>query len=220
MVKKLTRQDIARTVAHDIPKGFYVNLGIGMPTLVSSNLPEGRGIVLHSENGILGMGPAEAGAPLDLDLINASKEAVTLVPGSSICDHVTSFSMMRGGHIDLTILGAFQVSGQGDLANWDTGAPNTIPAVGGAMDLVVGAKQVYVTMEHVTRDGAPKIVDQCSYPLTGVGVVDRIYTDHAIIHVTDDGLVVVGMVPGLTFDALQNLTECTLTLSPDCRVIA
>ena len=219
MVKKLTRQEIARTVAHDIPEGFYVNLGIGMPTLVSAHLPTGKGIVLHTENGILGMGPGKPDEPLDLDLINASKEAVTLIPGSSICDHVTSFSMMRGGHIDLTILGAFQVSGKGDLANWDTGAPNTIPAVGGAMDLVVGAKNVYITMEHVARDGTPKIVEQCTYPLTGIGVVDRIYTDLAIIHITDDGLVVTGMVPDMTLDALQNLTECSLRLSPDCKVI-
>lgn len=210
MVKKLSRQEIAQRVAADIPDGSYVNLGIGIPTLVARYLPDDRDVLLHTENGIVGMGPGDPDAPLDLDLINASKEPITLIPGSSITDHVVSFAMMRGGHIDLTILGAFQVSMHGDLANWDTGQPDAIPAVGGAMDLVVGAKKLYVTMEHVSRNGEPKIVEHCSYPLTGSGVVDRIYTDLAIIDITENGLVVKAMVGGLSFDELQKLTGAPL----------
>ncbi|HLT99817.1 MAG TPA: 3-oxoacid CoA-transferase subunit B [Burkholderiaceae bacterium] len=210
MFKKLSRQEIARRVATDIPDGYYVNLGIGIPTLIARYLPDDRDVLLHTENGIIGMGPGDPDAELDLDLINASKEPVTLIPGSSITDHVVSFAMMRGGHIDLTVLGAFQVSATGDLANWDTGQPHAIPAVGGAMDLAVGAKKVFVTMEHVTRDGTPKIVEQCSYPLTGYGVVDRIYTDLAVIDVTPDGLVVTAMTEGLSFDILQSMTAAPL----------
>jgi len=217
--EKLSRQQIANLVASDIPDGAYVNLGIGIPTLVSAFLPADRDVILHTENGIVGMGPGDPGAPLDLDLINASKEAVTLVPGASITDHVVSFAMMRGGHLDLTVLGAFQVSERGDLANWDTGAPDTIPAVGGAMDLVAGARQVYITMEHVAKDGQAKIVRECTYPLTGAGVVDRIYTDLAIIDVLPEGLRVTGMVAGLGFDALQAVTGCPLALAPDCRIL-
>lgn len=217
--EKLSRAQIARLVAADIQDGAYVNLGIGIPTLVSAFLPPDRDVILHTENGIVGMGPGDPGAPLDLDLINASKEPVTLMPGASITDHVVSFAIMRGGHLDLTVLGAFQVSGQGDLANWDTGAPGTIPAVGGAMDLVAGARQVYVTMEHVTKDGQPKIVRECTYPLTGAGVVDRVYTDLAIIDVIPGGLRVAAMVAGLGFDALQQMTGCPLTLADDCRVL-
>src|SRR5690554_998848 len=213
MHKKLSRQEIARRVAADIPDGYYVNLGIGIPTLVARYLPKDRDVILHTENGIVGMGPGDPDAPLDLDLINASKEPVTLIPGSSITDHVVSFAMMRGGHIDLTVLGAFQVSKDGDLANWDTGQPDAIPAVGGAMDLAVGARQVYVTMEHVTRDGTPKIVERCTYPLTGCRVVDRIYTDLAIIDVTADGLVVTAIVEGLSFDELQACTGAPLRRS-------
>src|SRR5690606_8615930 len=166
-----------------------------------------------------GMGPGDPDLPLDLDLINASKEPVTLIPGSAIMDHVVSFAMMRGGHIDLTILGAFQVSERGDLANWDNGRPDDIPAVGGAMDLAVGARQVYVTMEHVTREGKPKIVKTCTYPLTGAGVVDRIYTDLAVIDVTDKGLVVLSMVEGLTFDALQSMTDAPLTQAEQITIL-
>lgn len=217
--EKLTRQQIARLVAADIEDGAYVNLGIGIPTLVSAFLPPGRDVILHTENGIVGMGPGDAEAPLDLDLINASKEPVTLLPGASITDHVVSFAMMRGGHLDLTVLGAFQVSERGDLANWDTGAPGTIPAVGGAMDLVAGARQVYITMEHVTKDGQPKIVRECSYPLTGAGVVDRIYSDLAIIDVSPAGLWVRAMVAGLDFGGLQGLTGCPLRLAADCRAL-
>ncbi|QKH34356.1 3-oxoacid CoA-transferase subunit B [Achromobacter pestifer] len=217
--EKLTRQQIAGLVAADIEDGAYVNLGIGIPTLVSAFLPPGRDVILHTENGIVGMGPGDAEAPLDLDLINASKEPVTLLPGASITDHVVSFAMMRGGHLDLTVLGAFQVSERGDLANWDTGAPGTIPAVGGAMDLVAGARQVYITMEHVTKEGHPKIVRECSYPLTGAGVVDRIYSDLAIIDVSPAGLWVRAMVAGLDFEILQGLTGCPLRLAADCRAL-
>ncbi|WP_454673286.1 3-oxoacid CoA-transferase subunit B [Achromobacter pestifer] len=217
--EKLGRRDIARLVAADIPDGAYVNLGIGIPTLVSAFLPADRDVILHTENGIVGMGPGDSGVPLDLDLINASKEAVTLLPGASITDHVVSFAMMRGGHLDLTVLGAFQVSARGDLANWDTGAPGTIPAVGGAMDLVAGARQVYITMEHVAKDGRPKIVEECTYPLTGAGVVDRIYTDLAVIDVLAQGLQVRAMVAGLAFSDLQSMTGCPLTLAADCQAL-
>ena len=210
MHKKLSREDIARRVASDIPDGYYVNLGIGIPTLIARYLPEDKEVILHTENGIVGMGPGDEEAPLDLDLINASKESVTIIPGSSITDHTDSFAMMRGGHIDLTVLGAFQVSAAGDLANWDTGRHDAIPAVGGAMDLVVGAKNVYVTMEHTTREGTPKIVQTCDYPLTGKSVVNRIYTDLAIIDITAAGLQVIAMVPGLSFEQLQALTAAPL----------
>lgn len=220
MYKKLSRHEIARLVASDIPDGCYVNLGIGIPTLVSRYLPEDRDVLLHTENGIVGMGPGDPTRPLDLDLINASKESVTLIPGSAITDHVVSFAMMRGGHIDITVLGAFQVSARGDLANWDTGHPDAIPAVGGAMDLAVGAKKVYVTMEHVTRDGVQKIVESCSYPLTGSGVVDRIYTDLAVLDVTPNGLVVTAMVEGLTCDELQAMTGAPLSWAENIRLLA
>lgn len=219
MHNKLTRNQIAGLVANDIPDGFYVNLGIGIPTLVARHLPSDKDIILHTENGIVGLGPGDPNAPLDLDLINASKEPVSLLPGSSITDHVISFAMMRGGHLDLTVLGAFQVSAAGDLANWDTGAADTIPAVGGAMDLVAGARQLFVTMEHVTRHGEPKIVSTCTYPLTGKAVVDRIYTDLAIIDVRDDGLLVTAMVQGMSFDLLQSLTACPLRIATDCRML-
>jgi len=218
-IEKLSRSQIARLVAQDIPDGSYVNLGIGIPTLVAGWLPKDKDVILHSENGIIGMGPGDPNQPIDFDLINASKEPVTLLPGAAITDHVVSFAMMRGGHLDFTVLGAFQVSGCGDLANWDTGEPGTIPAVGGAMDLVVGARQVYVTMEHTTKHGAPKIVQACTYPLTGEKVVDRIYTDLAIIDVTPDGLLVKAMVAGLTLEALQQVTDCPLVLAADWRVL-
>lgn len=220
MYKRLSREEIARCVAKDIPDGFYVNLGIGIPTLVARHLSDDRDVLLHTENGIVGMGPGDPDAPLDLDLINASKEPVTLIPGSAITDHVVSFAMMRGGHIDLTILGAFQVSENGDLANWDTGQEDTIPAVGGAMDLAVGAKQVFVTMDHTTRDGKPKIVKQCDYPLTGSGVVDRIYTDLAVIDVTPEGLLVTAMVEGLSFQALQDMTDAPLRAATQLRTLS
>ena len=208
--QRRSRAEIAAMVANDIPDGSYVNLGIGIPTLISKCLPAGRDVILHSENGILGMGPAPADGTVDPSLLNASKEPVTLLPGASITDHTISFAMMRGGHIDVSVLGAFQVSREGDLANWDTGATDAIPAVGGAMDLVAGARQVFVVMEHVTKNGEPKIVEACTYPLTGAGVVDRIYTDCAVIDVTPNGLVVRSMVEGLTFEQLQQMTDAPL----------
>jgi len=208
--KRLNRDEMARKVASDFPDGCYVNLGIGIPTLISKCLPAGRDVILHSENGILGMGPSPADDSIDPNLINASKEFVTLLSGASICDHSMSFAMMRGGHIDISVLGAFQVSAKGDLANWDTGEPDAIPAVGGAMDLVVGAKQVFVVMEHLTKDGSPKIVERCSYPLTGTGVVDRIYTDCAVIDVMPEGLVVRSIAEGLDFHTLQKMTGAPL----------
>ena len=209
--QRRSRAEIAAMVANDIPDGSYVNLGIGIPTLISKCLPAGRDVILHSESGILGMGPAPADGTVDPSLLNASKEPVTLLPGTSITDHTISFAMMRGGHIDVSVLGAFQVSREGDLANWDTGAADAIPAVGGAMDLVAGARQVFVVMEHVTKNGEPKIVEACTYPLTGAGVVDRIYTDCAVIDVTPNGLVVRSMVEGLTFEQLQQMTGAPLT---------
>ena len=211
-MKKLDRNQIAARVARDIPEGAYVNLGIGLPTLVANHIPKGREIILHSENGVLGIGPRPAPGQEDEDLINAGKEPVTLLPGGSYFHHSDSFGMIRGGHIDFCVLGAFQVSAAGDLANWHTGAPDAIPAVGGAMDLAVGAKQVLVMMEHVTKSGGSKIVERCSYPLTGVACVNRIYTDLAVIDVRPDGLHVVEMVDGLSFEELQRLTGAPLKL--------
>jgi 3-oxoadipate CoA-transferase beta subunit len=207
---RLTRLQMAARVARDIPDGAYVNLGIGIPTLIAKCLPADREVILHSENGILGMGPGPAEIT-DISLINASKEQVTLRPGAALFEHVLSFSMMRGGHLDLTVLGGFQVSQQGDLANWDTGQPGAIPAVGGAMDLAAGARCMYVVMEHVDKQGRPKIVRECSYPLTGRQVVDRLYTDLAVIDVQNGELLVREIVPGLGFDGLQALTDARLT---------
>ena len=209
-MKRLTREQLATRVARDIPEGAYVNLGIGMPTLVANYLPRDREIFLHSENGILGMGPAPAPGAEDPDLINAGKQPVTLLPGGSFFHHADSFAMMRGGHLDICVLGAFEVSASGDLANWHTGAADAIPAVGGAMDLAIGAKQVLVMMEHLTRAGESKIVERCRYPLTAVACVDRIYTDLAVIDVSPLGLRVREMVDGLSFAELQRLTGATL----------
>jgi 3-oxoadipate CoA-transferase, beta subunit len=209
-MKKLDRKQMAARVARDIPEGAYVNLGIGLPTLVGDFLPKGREIILHSENGILGVGPKPAPGHEDADLINAGKEAVTLLSGGSYFHHADSFGMIRGRHLDFAILGAFQVSVAGDLANWHTGADDAIPAVGGAMDLAVGAKQVLVMMEHLTKTGESKIVERCSYPLTGARCVNRIYTDLAVIDVKPDGLHVVEAVDGLTFEELQRLTGVPL----------
>ena len=206
---KLTREQIAQRIANDIPEGAYVNLGIGMPTLVANYLPKDREIFLHSENGILGMGPAPAKDAIDMDLINAGKEPVTLLTGGAYFHHTDSFAMMRGGHLDIAVLGAFQVSVSGDLANWHTGG-DAIPAVGGAMDLAVGAKNVWVMMEHLTKSGESKIVERCTYPLTGIGVVKRIYTDLAVIDVTPRGLVTSRSVAGLSFDELQRLSGVPL----------
>ncbi len=209
-IQKRSRDDIAKRVAQDMYEGAYVNLGIGLPTLVANHLPAGREILLHSENGILGMGPKPPKGEEDWDLINAGKEPVTLLPGGAFFHHADSFAMMRGGHLDICVLGAFQVSVTGDLANWHTGAPDAIPAVGGAMDLAVGAKSVWIMMEHLTKGGESKIVPKCSYPLTGVGVVSRVYTDLAVIDITADGLFAYDLVPGLSFEELQRLNGVPL----------
>ncbi len=212
-MKRFTRDEIARRVAQDIPEGAYVNLGIGLPTMVANHLDASKEIFLHSENGILGMGPAPAPGMEDEDLINAGKQPVTLLTGGAYFHHADSFAMMRGGHLDICVLGAFQVSATGDLANWHTGAPDAIPAVGGAMDLAIGAKRVFVMMEHQTKTGESKIVERCNYPLTGVGCVSRIYTDLATIDVTPHGLRVLDMAEGLTLDQLQALTGVPLALA-------
>jgi len=209
-MQRLSREQIAERVAQDIPDGAVVNLGVGLPTMVANYLPRDREILLHSENGVLGMGPAPAPGEEDYDLINASKDPVTLLTGGVFFHHADSFAMMRGGHVDICVLGAFQVSVAGDLANWHTGAADAIPAVGGAMDLAVGAKQVFVMMEHRTKSGQSKIVEHCSYPLTGVACVHRIYTDLAIIDVTPQGLQVRDVVAGLSIDELIKLTGVPL----------
>jgi 3-oxoadipate CoA-transferase beta subunit len=200
---------MAARVAQDIPEGACVNLGIGLPTLVANHLPADREILLHSENGVLGMGPAPAPGEEDHDLINAGKQPVTLLPGGAYFHHADSFAMMRGGHLDICVLGAFQVSVRGDLANWHTGG-DAIPAVGGAMDLAIGAKKTFVIMEHLTKSGQSKIVEECGYPLTGIACVSRIYTDLAVIDVTPAGLAVREIVDGLAFEELQRLTGVPL----------
>lgn len=217
-MKRLDRNQMAARVARDIPEGAYVNLGIGLPTKVANYLPKDREIFLHSENGLLGMGEAPAPGEEDAELINAGKEPVTLLQGGAFFHHGDSFAMMRGGHLDICVLGAFQVSANGDLANWHTGAADAIPAVGGAMDLAVGAKQVFVMMEHLTKGGECKIVPHCSYPVTGIACVNRIYTDLAVIDVTPDGLLVREMVEGLTFDELQRITPVPLLLEIQAAV--
>jgi 3-oxoadipate CoA-transferase, beta subunit len=209
-MNRLSRDQIAARVARDIPEGAYVNLGIGLPTLVANHLPKDREIFLHSENGLLAMGPAPAPGEEDWDVINAGKQPVTLLTGGAYFHHADSFAMMRGGHLDFCVLGAFQVSASGDLANWHTGAPDAIPAVGGAMDLAIGAKRVFVMMDHQTKNGEAKIVERCTYPLTGIGCVNRIYTDLAVIDVTPEGLRVVEMAPGLSFEELQRMTGAPL----------
>ena len=213
-MQRLTRDQMAARVARDIPDAACVNLGIGLPTLVANHLPKNREILLQSENGVIGMGPAPAPGEEDYDLINAGKEPVTLLPGGVFFHHADSFGMMRGGHLDICVLGAFQVSVTGDLANWHTGAPDAIPAVGGAMDLAIGAKQVFVMMDHLTKSGQSKIVERCTYPLTGVACVDRIYTDLAVLDVTREGLRVREMADGLSFEELCKLTGVPLLLEP------
>src|SRR5215510_1087144 len=209
-LKRLSRKEMAARVARDIPEGAYVNLGIGLPTLVADYLPKGKEIFLHSENGLLGMGPAPAKGEEDPDLINAGKQPVTALPGAAFFHHADSFAMMRGGHLDICVLGAFQVSVAGDLANWHTGEPAAIPAVGGAMDLAIGAKRTFVMMEHLTKAGESKIVPTCTYPLTAKMCVARIYTDLAVIDVAPGGLVVREIVPGLSVSELAGLTKVAL----------
>jgi 3-oxoadipate CoA-transferase beta subunit len=214
--KRWTREQMAQRVARDIPDGAVVNLGIGLPTLVANHLPADREVMLHSENGIIGMGPAPAEGAEDYDLINAGKQPVTLLPGGCFFHHADSFAMMRGGHLDICVLGAFQVSAGGDLANWHTGAPDAIPAVGGAMDLAIGAKRTLVMMEHCTKAGESKIVAQCSYPLTGLACVSRIYTDLAVLDITPAGVQVVDLCEGLSAETLQSLTAVPL-IFPETR---
>jgi 3-oxoadipate CoA-transferase beta subunit len=208
-IKKLSRNEMAQRVAEDIKEGAYVNLGIGVPTLVANYLGD-KEVFLHSENGVLGMGPSPAAGEEDDDLINAGKQHVTLLTGGAFFHHADSFSMMRGGHIDIAVLGAFQVSVKGDLANWHTGAEGSIPAVGGAMDLATGARQVFVMMDHLTKTGESKLVPECTYPLTGIACVSRIYTDLAILDVTPEGLKVREIVADISFEALQELSGVPL----------
>ena len=214
-IPKWTRDQMAQRVARDIPDGSVVNLGIGLPTLVANHLPKAgsaddREIMMQSENGVIGFGPAPPPGEEDYDLINAGKQPITLLPGGCYFHHADSFAMMRGGHLDICVLGAFQVSGRGDLANWHTGAPGAIPAVGGAMDLATGAKKTFVMMEHRTKSGESKIVADCSYPLTGMGCVRRIYTDLAVLEITPAGVKVLERVEGLSFEALQAATDVPL----------
>jgi 3-oxoadipate CoA-transferase beta subunit len=200
-------------VAQDIPEGATVNLGIGQPTLVANHIPADREILLHSENGILGMGPAPAAGHEDYDLINAGKQPVTLLAGGAFFHHADSFAMMRGGHLDICVLGAFQVSATGDLANWHTGEPGAIPAVGGAMDLAIGAKQTWVMMDLMTKQGQSKLVAQCTYPLTGIACVKRVYTDLATLACTPEGFQVIDLVPGLSLQALSELMGLPLKMA-------
>lgn len=205
-----TAAEIAQRVVCDIPDGACVNLGIGQPMIVSNYLPPDREIIIQTENGVVGMGPLATGDDIDPELVNAGKQNVTLLPGAAIIHHADSFAMIRGGHIDICVLGAFQVSVKGDLANWRTLDHEVIPAVGGAMDLAAGAKQIFVMMDHRTRNGQSKLVERCTYPLTGVGVVNRIYTDLATIDVTPNGFQVIDRVNGLTHAELETLSQLTL----------
>ena len=205
-----TPDEMAARAALDIPNGAYVNLGIGMPERVADFVPEGRTFVYHSENGLLGMGPEPAETERDPDLINAGKKPVSLKPGASFFHHADSFAMIRGGHIDYCVLGAMQVAQNGDLANWSTGAEDAIPAVGGAMDLVAGVKTIYIVTRHTTKDGAPKLLETCTYPLTGLGVVKRIYTDLAVVAVSENGFELVETAPGVGADEVRKKTAAPL----------
>ncbi|MGH6989007.1 MAG: 3-oxoacid CoA-transferase subunit B [Stellaceae bacterium] len=218
-MNQLSRRQISWRAAQDIDDGAYVNLGIGLPTLVSDFIPKDREVVLHSENGILGLGPAPKEGEEDPDLINAGKKFTSLIPGGAFFHHNDAFLMIRGGHLDLALLGAYEVSEKGDLANWTVEDPSMPPGVGGAMDLAAGAKEIRVILEHNTKDGAPRIRKQCQYPLTAAGVVKRIYTNLAVIDVTPDGLVAREIVQGLDFAGLQDRTEAKLTLANDWRLL-
>lgn len=213
------RNEMARLVALDIPDGAYVNLGIGIPELVAQFVPADREVIYHTENGLLGMGPQPAAGAEDLELINAGKKPVSAIPGAAYFHHGDSFAMIRGGHIDVCVLGAMQVSRRGDLANWSTGPNDAAPAVGGAMDLVAGVKTIYVITQHTTKEGEPKIVTDCTYPLTGKAVVDRIYTDLAVIDVTSDGLVVRDLAPGVSLEYVQERTGATLIAPPAMQLV-
>ena len=214
MSDRISRQELAQRIAADIPEGSYVNLGIGAPTLVANYLPEDQEIILHTENGLLGMGGAPEERRVDPDLINAGKQPVTIVPGAAYFHHADSFAMMRGGHLDVCVLGAFQVSQTGDLANWSTGAPGAIPAVGGAMDLAIGARSVYVMTDLLAKDGSSKLVAACTYPLTGVGCVTRVYTDHGIFDLAPGGFALREAFGGNTVQSLSALTGLELSSLP------
>ena len=216
--QRRTKDELAKRVAQDIHDGAYVNLGIGMPTLVANHLPQGVEVVLHSENGILGMGAAPEPGNEDYDLINAGKQPVTLLPGGSFFHHADSFAMMRGGHLDICVLGAFQVSAAGDLANWSTGEAGSIPAVGGAMDLAIGAKQTWAMMDLLTKKGESKLVQQCTYPLTGLACVKRVYTDLATFACTTDGLQLIDAVQGLSREALEGIVGLPIKAEEQIRV--
>lgn len=205
-----TREQMAERLAQDIADGSYVNLGIGIPELVAKYVPAGRELVYHTENGLLGMGPSPAEGEGDPELINAGKRHVTANPGASFFHHADSFAMIRGGHIDLCVLGALQVAANGDLANWSTGEPGAIPAVGGAMDLVAGVKKVYVITQHATKTGEPKLVERCTYPLTGLGVINRVYTDLAVVDIVPEGFRLVELSPGVSFEYVQERTGAPL----------
>ena len=210
----IDRDALARVVAADIPPGSFVNLGIGLPTRISNHLPPDSGVMLHTENGMFGMGPEAQDDQVDPDLVNAGKLPVTERPGASYFHHADSFAMMRGGHLDICVLGAYQVSAAGDLANWHTGQPGDIPAVGGAMDLAIGAKRTWVMMEHGTKSGESKLVERCTYPLTGLACVSRVYTDLAVIEVGAGGARVVEIVDGVSFEQLQSVTGVPLVRPP------
>jgi 3-oxoadipate CoA-transferase beta subunit len=225
MTTRISRDELAARVARDIPEGAVMNLGIGVPTRVANFLPDGLEVILHTENGMLGMGPEPTAGRIDPDLINAGKKPVTELAGTAYFHHADSFAMMRGGHLDVCVLGAFQVSERGDLANWSTGAADSIPAVGGAMDLAIGARRVYVMTDLLTRSGESKLVRECSYPLTGVGCVNRIYTDHAIFDVTETGLAVLELFGDNTVAELSGLTgldleDATTTIDADDKELA
>lgn len=209
-MSRLSRDQIAARVARDIPAGAYVNLGIGLPTLVANHIPASREVILHTENGMLGFGPAPAKGEEDFDLINAGKQPVTELPGCAYFHHADSFAMMRGGHLDVCVLGAFQVSRHGDLANWHTGGPGAIPAVGGAMDLAIGAKDVFIMMDLLTKDGQSKLVEACTYPLTGMRCVSRVYTDMAVFDLKNGEVTVIDMFGDTTAEMLQDMVRLPL----------
>jgi 3-oxoadipate CoA-transferase beta subunit len=212
-VKPWGRQEMAARLARDIPEGWYVNLGLGLPTLIPDHIPAGREVVFHSENGVLGMGPVPPKDSVDTWLVNATKQNITLVKGASLFHHADSFGMIRGGHLDLCVLGAYEAAENGDIANWATAQNDAVPAVGGAMDLSAGSKRLWVLMEHTTKDGQPRIVKRCAYPLTAAGVVKRIYTNLAVIDVTARGFEVLDMAPGVSLDSLQACTDAKLRLA-------
>ena len=218
-MRPLTRQQIAWRAAQDLADGAYVNLGLGMPVSVANYAPAGREVMFHSENGIVGVGPLASDDEKDIDLVDAGSQLITLNPGAAVFDSTEAFAMIRGGHLDVTLLGAYQVSAAGDLANWDPLRPDKGPLVGGAMDLAVGARSVRAMMQHATREGEPRLVTRCSYPLTAPGVVDRVYTDLAVVDVTEQGFVVAELIEGISRDELRRMTGAPLGFASDCRTL-